>query len=63
MSFQEIVSQTLTEDVARVAVLVAVVAVTLFLFATGRPVPSELIGIDGVVIGYYFGRGVTNGKA
>ena len=63
MSFREIVSQTLTEDVARVVVLVAVVGVTLFLFATSKPVPSELIGIVGLVLGYYFGRGVTNGKA
>ncbi len=58
----DIVKQTLTEDAARIAALLIMLGITAYLYSIGKPVSSELLTLDGVVLGYYFGRGVTNGK-
>jgi len=43
-------------------ITVGVTAVTAFLYATGQPVPGELLGINGLVVGHYFGAATkTNG--
>ena len=49
-------SNATVEDVVRSVVTVGVVAVVLFLYATSRPVPTELLTVMGLVLGYFFGR-------
>lgn len=53
--------QTLTEDRLRGIVLIVVVGVILTMALLGRSVPDWLVQFATLIIGYYFGRGVTNG--
>jgi hypothetical protein len=43
-------------------ITLGVTAVTAFLYATGQAVPGELLGINGLIVGHYFGAATkTNG--
>lgn len=36
-------------------VTLMLVGTTCYLYAVGQPVPPELLGLDGVVLGFFFG--------
>jgi len=54
------ITTTLLEDIARMAALLVTLVGIVYLVATHQQVPQELWSILTLVLGYYFGRGVTN---
>lgn len=60
---RDITQTTITEDKARCLALIIITLTVCAMSILGRVIPAELLVIFGGVIGYYFGRGVTNGRA
>lgn len=49
--------------VARTGAFFATVTTVCYLAIAGRVIPTELLAITSVIVGYYFGRSVANGSS
>lgn len=54
------IAATTTEDYIRAAGFIGTLGVTLFLFATGRPIPDGLQVLLSAFMGFYIGRTSVN---
>ncbi len=56
--FVSTVKDWVTSDYARLFMVIVLTLTVAYLFGTSKPVPSELLTAWGLVLGYYFGKGV-----